>query len=104
LPQEILDADITYIESAGVEIKTEMALGKDFSINDLFERGYKAIFLAMGAPLSKRLQIEGETLPGVLQGLDLLNDVNLGKEVRIGTGWSIGGTATIQDDSPSSQR
>jgi NADPH-dependent glutamate synthase beta subunit-like oxidoreductase/2,4-dienoyl-CoA reductase-like NADH-dependent reductase (Old Yellow Enzyme family) len=99
LPQEILDADITYIESAGVEIKTEMALGKDFSINDLFERGYKAIFLAMGAPLSKRLQIEGETLPGVLQGLDLLNDVNLGKEVRIGNRVVVIGGGNVAIDS-----
>ncbi|MGO8989106.1 MAG: FAD-dependent oxidoreductase [bacterium] len=99
LPKEILDADITYIESAGVEIKTEMALGKDFTINDLFERGYEAIFLAMGAPLSKRLHTEGETLPGVFQGLDLLNDVNLGKEVRIGNRVVVIGGGNVAVDS-----
>jgi NADPH-dependent glutamate synthase beta subunit-like oxidoreductase/2,4-dienoyl-CoA reductase-like NADH-dependent reductase (Old Yellow Enzyme family) len=99
LPKEILDADITYIESAGVEIKTEMALGKDFSISDLFDRGYKAIFLAMGAPLSKRLQIEGETLPWVLQGIDFLNDINLGKEVRVGNRVVVIGGGNVAVDS-----
>jgi len=99
LPKEILDADIAYIESAGVEIKTEMALGKDFFMSDLLDQGYKAIFLAMGAPLGKRLQIEGETLPGVLQGLDFLNDVNLGKEVRIGRRVVVIGGGNVAIDS-----
>jgi NADPH-dependent glutamate synthase beta subunit-like oxidoreductase len=99
LPKEILDADITYIESAGVEIRTEMSLGKDFTIHDLFERGYKAIFLAMGAPLNKRLQIEGESLPGVLQGIDLLNDVNSGKKVRIGNRVIVIGGGNVAIDS-----
>jgi NADH-quinone oxidoreductase subunit F len=84
LPQEILEAEIAYIESAGVEIKTECALGENFSLRDLFNQSYKAAFLAMGASLSRKLQIAGVELKGVLQGLDLLKDVNLGKKVQLG--------------------
>ncbi len=84
LPKEILEADIQYIESAGVEIKTGRALGEDFSIHDLFCQGYRAIFLAMGAPLSQKLKVEGSHLNGVLQGLNMLGDVNLGREVKVG--------------------
>jgi NADPH-dependent glutamate synthase beta subunit-like oxidoreductase/2,4-dienoyl-CoA reductase-like NADH-dependent reductase (Old Yellow Enzyme family) len=99
LPEEILDTDIAYVESAGVEIKTETALGKDFTLRDLFDKGYKAIFLAMGAPLSKRLQIGGETLPGVLQGLDFLSNVNLGNEVKIGNRVVVIGGGNVAIDS-----
>jgi len=83
LPKEILEADMHYIESAGVEIKTGSALGEHFSIHDLFHQGYRAIFLAMGTPLSQKLQVGGSYLDGVLQGLDMLRDVNLGKQVKV---------------------
>ncbi|MFH0812648.1 MAG: FAD-dependent oxidoreductase, partial [Pseudomonadota bacterium] len=84
LPKEYLDADIAYIESAGVEIKTGLTLGKNFSITDLFNQSYKAVFLALGAPVSARLDIEGVNLAGVFPGLDFLRDVNLGKPVKVG--------------------
>lgn len=84
LPKDVLDADIHYIESAGVEIKTGIALGEHFSIHDLFGQDYRAIFLANGAPLSQKLQVEGIQLDGVFQGLDILRDVNLGREVKVG--------------------
>lgn len=84
LPEKVLKADIDYVESIGVEIKTGTALGEDFSIKDLFAQGYKAVFLAAGQPLSRKLDIEGSDLDGVLLGLDFLRDVNLGKKVKIG--------------------
>jgi len=84
LPEEVLKADIAYIESAGVEIKTGMALGKDYAVKDLFEQGYKAVFLAMGAPVGAKLDIEGAGLEGVQIGLDFLRDVNLGESVEVG--------------------
>lgn len=84
LPQEVLKADIAYIESAGVEIMTGMTLGRDYAVKDLFERGYKAVFLAMGAPVGAKLDIEGAGLNGVLIGLDFLKAVNLGESVEVG--------------------
>ena len=62
LPGEIVDADVGFIESAGVEIKTGTALGRDFSIKDLFDQGYKAVFLALGASRSLSHTID---LPGI---------------------------------------
>jgi NADPH-dependent glutamate synthase beta subunit-like oxidoreductase/2,4-dienoyl-CoA reductase-like NADH-dependent reductase (Old Yellow Enzyme family) len=84
LPKDILNADIAYVESAGVEIKTGMALGKDFSINDLFEQGYKAVFIAVGLPLSEKTDIPGSDIDRVISGLDFIRDVNMGKSVEVG--------------------
>jgi NADPH-dependent glutamate synthase beta subunit-like oxidoreductase len=84
LPEEIVRADIEYVESAGVHIKTGTALGEDFSIRDLFEQGYGAVFLAVGTVLGSTLDIEGSKLEGVMLGLDLLRDVNMGRPSQIG--------------------
>ena len=84
LPAEVLEADIRYIESAGVEIRTGMELGKDFRIGDLFKQGYGAVFLAVGTQVGTRLEMEGSGLEGVVIGLDFLRAVNLGERVKIG--------------------
>ena len=49
LPKDIVDRDIKRIKEAGVKVKTGMALGKDFSLDDLRKIGFKAIYLAIGA-------------------------------------------------------
>jgi len=84
LPKNILDADITYVRSAGVEFKTGITIGKDVSLSDLFNQGYEAVFLALGTPLGKSLHVEGADLPGVIQGLDLLGAVSGGKRPEVG--------------------
>jgi NADPH-dependent glutamate synthase beta subunit-like oxidoreductase/2,4-dienoyl-CoA reductase-like NADH-dependent reductase (Old Yellow Enzyme family) len=81
LPETVLNADISYIESAGVEIKTGVAVG---AIADLFEQGYEAVFLAVGAALSAKLDIEGNTLEGVSLGLDFLKAFNMNESVEVG--------------------
>jgi len=84
LPRDILKADIDYIKSAGVEIRTNSALGRDFTIDDLFNQGYKAVFIATGAHKSLKLGIPGEDAEGVLSGMEVLTSINLGKEIKIG--------------------
>lgn len=84
LPRRVLDADLGYIMSAGVEIKTEMALGKDFTVGKLFKDGYKAVFIATGAARSLKLGIPGEDAKGVLPSMQVLSAINLGKRVSIG--------------------
>jgi NADPH-dependent glutamate synthase beta subunit-like oxidoreductase/2,4-dienoyl-CoA reductase-like NADH-dependent reductase (Old Yellow Enzyme family) len=98
LPEEILQADIAYIESAGVEIITEMALGRDYTVKDLFEQGYKAVFLAMGASVGVSLDIEGAGLDGVLIGLDFLKAVNLGESINIGNSVVVIGGGNVALD------
>ncbi|PIP53969.1 MAG: hydrogenase, partial [Bacteroidetes bacterium CG23_combo_of_CG06-09_8_20_14_all_32_9] len=84
LPRKILNADINYIKSAGVDIKTNSALGKDFTIDELFTQGYKAIFIASGAYKSLNMGIPNEDIEGVIPGMKLLKEINLGKTVEIG--------------------
>ena len=84
LPKEALDADIEYIQSLGVEIRTNITVGKDITLQDLLREGYKAIFVATGAHKSRKLGVEGEELKGVIHALDFLKEVNLGRKVELG--------------------
>ncbi|MCX7974319.1 MAG: NAD(P)-binding protein [Candidatus Aminicenantes bacterium] len=84
LPREILNREIDYIKKMGVTIKTNLALGKDFSIEDLFNQGFKAVYIATGAHKSLKMDIPGEDLAGVWHGVDFLRNVNLGKPQAVG--------------------
>jgi len=78
LPREPLFAEVEQIERAGVEIRCNQALGKDFTVNDLFDRdGFDAVVLAIGAHISRRLSIPGEDKQGVVHGTDFLRAVAL---------------------------
>jgi len=97
LPKNILNFDIENIKKSGVTIKTNTALGKDFSIDDLFKEGFDAIFIATGAHKSMKMKIPDEDAEGVIQAMKLLKTVNLGKEVELGERVGIigGGNAAI---------
>ena len=97
LPRKMLNADIEAIKSAGVTIKTNQALGKDFSLDELFKKGYQAVFIATGAYKSWKLGIPGEEGEGVLESMKFLIAVNLGKEAKIGKRVGIigGGNAAV---------
>jgi len=75
LPPEILDKEIQYILDHGVEVKTNARLGKDFSLADLKNQGYDAIFLALGSQKAKKMRISNEDTPGVLGGINFLERV-----------------------------
>jgi len=80
LPRDILNIEIENIKRAGVEIKCNQALGKDFTVDSLLDKdGYKAVILAIGAHQSRKLGIEGEDMEGVYHGVDFLRDIALGK-------------------------
>jgi len=79
LPRDILNIEIENIKRAGVDIKFNQALGKDFTIDSLVnKKGYKAVILAIGAHKSRKLNIEGEDMEGVYHGTDFLRDIALG--------------------------
>jgi len=82
LPKKLLQADIDYIESLGVEIKLNAPIGKDLSIEDLSER-YDAVFVAAGASESGRLNMPGMDSANVLHALPFLQDANLGKAAKL---------------------
>jgi len=97
LPKRKLNYDIENILKSGVTIKTNTALGKDFSLDDLFKEGYDALFIAIGAHKSMKMNIPNEDAEGVIQALELLKEVNLGKEVKLGKKAGIigGGNAAV---------
>jgi len=82
LPREVLQKDVADILALGVDVKTGIKIGTDLSLEAL-ENQYDAIFLATGAPLSKKLKIDGVELGGVLWGVDFLRDVNSGRDVKV---------------------
>jgi heterodisulfide reductase subunit A len=98
LPREVLNSEIDYIKKMGVSIQTGKSLGKDFSIEDLFDQGFKAIYLATGAHKSLKMAIPGEDLAGVLHGVDFLRNINLGKPQPVGKKVAVvGGGNTAVD-------
>jgi NADH-quinone oxidoreductase subunit F len=98
LPPEILEWDINYIRQHNVTIQTNQTLGKDFTVQDLFRQGYKAIFLALGAHGNPRLKIPGEDAKGVLPGVDFLRRVNLGEGVEVGEKVAVIGGGDVAID------
>jgi len=98
LPPEILDEEIESILNMGATLKTEQALGKDFTIKSLFEEGFNAVFLAIGAHKSSVMRVDGEDLDGVLPGTDFLREVVLGNPMDVGKRVAvIGGGNTAID-------
>jgi NADH-quinone oxidoreductase subunit F len=97
LPRKILTAEIDFVKSAGVTMKTGVSLGNDFSIDDLFRQGHKAIFVATGAYESLKLGIANEEVDGVVPAMRILEKINLDEEVQIGKKVGVvgGGNAAI---------
>ena len=98
LPRDILNKDIAYIQKLGVEIKTNTPIGEDLTIDGLFDQGFKAVFLGVGAQKSMKLGIEGEDLPGVIPGVDYLRDLNEGKDVSLGDRVAVIGGGNVAID------
>jgi len=79
LPRDTIKQDIKNIEALGVEIKTGKELGKDFTIDQLQQQGYKSVLLSLGLPVSRSLPIPGIDHKDVLLALPFLSAVNNGK-------------------------
>ncbi len=84
LPRETLAREIRMIEQLGVDIVTEKSLGKDFSLQQLRDDGYEAVFIAVGAPGNVNLGVKGEDAEGVVQGIDFLRTYNIRGSVSVG--------------------
>lgn len=82
LPKSIVAKEIEQLKSLGVEIMTDMVIGKVLSVDELIERGYKAVFIGSGAGLPAFLGIEGEDSVGVYSANEFLTRINLMKAYR----------------------
>ncbi|MEE9417980.1 MAG: FAD-dependent oxidoreductase [Desulfatiglandaceae bacterium] len=85
LPREVIQKEIDYIESCGVEILYNSPIDARHTVNDLLEEGYRAVFIAAGAQSSKRINIPGEEegLVGLQYGLQFLTDIRAGKDIKL---------------------
>jgi len=95
LPRELLDTEIQRLTGMGVEIKTNTRV---VSLDLVFDIGYKAIFVTIGAHQSLRIGIEGENSPGVLDGATFLREVNLGLKPSIGETVAVIGGGNVAID------
>lgn len=84
LPKEIVQKEIALLEKSGVDIQTDMVIGKVLSVNELFEMGYEAIFIGTGAGLPNFMNIPGEGHVGVYSANEFLTRINLMKAYREG--------------------
>ena len=84
LSRDIIRLEVDAIINLGAELKTNKAIGRDFSLLDLKQQGFEAVFIAIGAHKSKDLRMEGLDLDGVLKGVDFLLNINLGYKVDLG--------------------
>jgi NADH-quinone oxidoreductase subunit F len=97
LPRNILKNDITRIIDEGVKIKNNQRLGENFTIEDLFNKGFKAIYIAIGAHKSIKLAIPNENANGVLPSMEFLTQIHLGKKVKVGKSVGVigGGNSAV---------
>ena len=79
LPKAIVANEIKKLEAMGVEVMTNMVIGKVLSVDELFEMGFKAVFVGSGAGLPMFMHIEGEALKGVMSANEYLTRINLMK-------------------------
>ncbi|MEJ2721518.1 MAG: FAD-dependent oxidoreductase [bacterium] len=77
LPREVIQKEIEALIDENVTVKCGMALGRDIDIDGLFEGGYEAVLIALGAHKSKPLQIEDEDVEGVYPSIEFLKAFNL---------------------------
>lgn len=98
LPKKMLDWEIEGILSLGVEARTGVRWGRDFTLDDLKKEGFDAIFLAVGAWACRKLGIVGEDLDGVVPGVDFLERIASGKTVKVGKRVAIIGGGNVAID------
>ncbi len=82
LPKEIVQAEIENLKKIGVKIETNMVIGKVLSVDELFDRGFEAVFIGSGAGLPRFMNIPGENLNGVFSANEFLTRINLMKAYR----------------------
>ena len=82
LPKAIVRKEIEGLKAMGVEILTNMVIGKVLTIDELFGMGYEAVYIASGAGLPRFMGIPGESLKGVYSANEYLTRINLMKAYR----------------------
>ena len=97
LPKAVLAAEIKQIEALGVVMCNNVKVGKDVTLEEL-RASYDAVLVAVGAWKSTGIGCEGDKLEGVLGGIDMLLDVNLGNRPDLGKNVAVVGGGNVAMD------
>nr|MBO4517297.1 NADPH-dependent glutamate synthase [Clostridia bacterium] len=82
LPKSIVKKEVDGLKALGVDIQTNVVIGKTLTVDELFSAGYKAVFIGSGAGLPNFMNIPGESLKGVYSANEFLTRSNLMKAFR----------------------
>ena len=82
LPKAIVKKEVDRLTAMGVDIRTNVIIGKTLTVDELFEQGYEAVFIGSGAGLPNFMGIKGESLCGVYSANEFLTRSNLMKAYR----------------------
>jgi len=108
LPKRIVQAEVDYIKKLGVELRSDALIGRLFTIDDLFEQRFDAVFIGTGAGLPQFMRIPGENLGGIYSANEFLIRVNLMKSylfpefdtpIRVGKHVAVIGGGNVAMDS-----
>ncbi len=98
LDRSALKGEIEVLEKMGVKFRMNTEVGKDVTIQQLRDEGYKGFYVAIGAQKSSKLRIPGEELQGVYGGVDFLREVNLGNKPDVGKKCAVIGGGNVAMD------
>ena len=102
LPKRMVDKEIQLILNMGVHVRTGKRWGDDFTLQDLKERGFDAIFIGVGLVRQKRMDVEGSEF--TLDGLQFLRQVNTGQAPKVGQRVLVVGGGDVAIDAARSAR
>ncbi len=98
LDRSALKGEIEVLEKMGVKFRMNTEVGKDVTIQQLRDEGFKGFYVAIGAQKSSKLRIPGEELQGVYGGVDFLREVNLGNKPEVGKKCAVIGGGNVAMD------
>jgi glutamate synthase (NADPH/NADH) small chain len=82
LPKDVVAQEVNFLERLGAKIEVNQVVGRTISLDDLFEQGFDAIYLGVGAGLPRFMNIPGENLIGILSANEYLTRANLMKAYK----------------------
>jgi NADH-quinone oxidoreductase subunit F len=98
LPRKLLGREIDALLNPNIQVLYRQSLGRDFTIDSLLSDGFRAVFVATGSHLSKKLDLPGEDVAGIIPGIKFLKAYNLeGKSIARGRVGIVGGGNSAMD-------
>ena len=98
LERDVVNAEIDVLRQMGVSFRCGVEVGKDVTIQQLRDEGYKGFYIAIGAQKSAPISIPGDDLQGVYGGVDFLRKVNLGEKPELGEKCAVIGGGNVAMD------